>query len=212
MLIPVFILAAALLQVDVPPVPGLCSAPLPADRETLGCYKTGELEIRDAPPELYWQIYQYRTLEAATAEAARHRWSMVAQAHSRTWLYVLSRVPEQIRGGTKRAMVGPLQAPAGPVMAHFAEAIFPPGMQTRVHSHPGPEAFYVVEGQQCMETPNEKQLIAAGGTYIVKQGPHIQAAPDGRRNLVLILSPKGEPAVISGGDWKPSGFCSVSTR
>jgi mannose-6-phosphate isomerase-like protein (cupin superfamily) len=85
-------------------------------------------------------------------------------------------------------------------------------MQTRVHSHRGPEAFYVVEGQQCMETPIEKRLIAAGGTYVVKQGPHIQAAPKGRRNLVLILSPKGEPAVISGGDWQPSGFCKLPTQ
>lgn len=84
-------------------------------------------------------------------------------------------------------------------------------MQTRVHSHLGPEAFYVVEGEQCMETPDDKRLIPAGGTYVVERGPHIQAAPKGRRNLILILSPKGQPAVVPGADWQPTGFCSVST-
>ncbi len=56
-------------------------------------------------------------------------------------------------GGQRRAKIGPLEVPNGPVTAHFPEAIFPPGMRTRVHSHPGPEAFYVVEGEQCMERP-----------------------------------------------------------
>ena len=107
-------------------------------------------------------------------------------------------------------MVGPLHPPTGPVTAHFSEANFPPGMQTRVHSHLGPEAFYVVEGEQCMETPSDKRLIAAGGTYVVERGPHIQAAPRGRRNLVLILAPTGQPAVIPGGSWQPTGFCNPS--
>ena len=85
-------------------------------------------------------------------------------------------------------------------------------MQTRVHSHPGPEAFYVVEGEQCMETPSDRRLIPAGGTYVVESGPHIQAAPNGRRNLVLILAPSGQPAVIPGGNWRPTGFCKASAR
>ena len=211
MLTPILLLAAVLGQGDVPPVPGLCSAPVPADRETPGCYQTSQIDLGDVRSELYWQIYQFPTQAVATAEAARHRWSTVARAHSRFWLYVLGGVSEPIRGGFKRATIGPLYPPAGPVTAHFSEAIFPHGMQTRVHSHPGPEAFYVVEGEQCMETPTDKRRITAGGTYVVERGPHIQAAPTGRRNLVLILSPKGQPAVIPGGDWRPTGFCKPST-
>jgi quercetin dioxygenase-like cupin family protein len=71
----------------------------------------------------------------------------------------------------------------------------------------GPEAFYVVEGEQCMETPSEKRLVQAGETYVVERGPHIQATPQGRRNLVLILAPKGRPPVTPGGEWRPTGFC-----
>ena len=207
---PLSLLLIALLnpQDVVPPVPGLCSMPVPANREQAGCYQTNAVDLDGAPKQIYWQIYEYRTAAAANAEAARHRWAAVTQIHSRTWLYVLGAANVRVRGGTRRARIGPLEPPASQVTAHFAEAIFPPGMRTRVHSHLGPEAFYVVEGEQCMETPTDQRKIRAGGTYIVASGPHIQAAPLGRRNLVLILVPKGKPAVIPGGDWKPTQFCS----
>jgi quercetin dioxygenase-like cupin family protein len=208
MLTPIFLMVAAMAQADVPPVPGLCSAPVPANREAPGCYQTGQIDLTNAPSEIYWHIYQYPSEEAAVAEAGHHRWSAVAQAHSRIWLYVLGEPSERVSTGIKRAVIGPLRIPAGVTTAHFSEAIFPPGMQTRVHSHPGPEAFYVVEGEQCMETSSDKRVIPTDGTYIVESGPHIQAAPKGRRNLVLILTPKGRPAVIPGGDWRPTGFCS----
>lgn len=206
---PLSMLLMALInpQDAVPPVPGLCSLPVPANRDQPGCYETNRVELERAPKQIYWQIYEYPAAAAANAEAARHRWAAVTQIHARTWLYVLGGADEKVRGGTKRALIGPLDLPASEVTAHFSEAIFPPGMRTRVHSHPGPEAFYIVEGEQCMETPTDRRKIPAGGNYIVGSGLHIQAAPTGRRNLVLILVPKGETAVIPGGDWKPTQFC-----
>lgn len=203
----ILFMAAAVGLADVPPVPGLCSLPVPENREAPGCYKTGEIDLADAPGEIFWHVYQYETLAEATSEAGRHRWAAVAEAHSRNWLYVLGDELELVGGGARRAVIGPLHLGTGPSTAHFSEAIFPPGMQTRVHSHPGPEAFYVVEGEQCMETPTDRRLIPAGGTYIVERGPHLQAAPKGRRNLVLIVAPKGQPAVVPGGNWQPIGYC-----
>jgi hypothetical protein len=50
-------------------------------------------------------------------------------------------------------------------------------------------------------------VLAAGQTYIVTAGPHLQAMPHGRRNLVLILAPQGAPAIVPGGAWHPTGFC-----
>lgn len=208
MLTLIVLTAAAIAQADVPPVPGLCSAPVPTDRDTPGCYQTNQIDLTDAPAEIYWQIYQYPTEAAAATEARRHRWSAVTQAHSRNWLYVLGQASERVSNGVRRAVIGPLPVPAGVATAHFSEAVFPPGMQTRVHSHPGPEAFYVVDGEQCMETPRDKRVIPAGGTYVVEGGPHLQAAPKGRRNLVLVLLPKGQPFMSLGSGWRPTGFCS----
>lgn len=206
---PISLLLATLLAatLEVPPVPGLCTAPVPADQDAAGCYSTNTLALHDAPESLFWHIQQFDTLAAAQAEAARHRWSAVAQAHGRIWLYVLGDAHQAIAGGTPRAVIGPLMVPAGPAKAYFAEAVFPPGMRTRVHAHPGPEAFYVVEGEQCMETPGDRRIIPAGGSDIVTGGLHIQGAPKGRRNLVLILAPTAAAPVMPGGDWVPSDFC-----
>jgi mannose-6-phosphate isomerase-like protein (cupin superfamily) len=86
------------------------------------------------------------------------------------------------------------------------ESWFPLGMRTRVHSHSGPEAFYVIEGQQCVETPSEQRIIAPGQSYIVEEGAHLQAAPEGRRSLVLILARPNEPWMQLEA-WQPSGYC-----
>lgn len=195
----------------VPPVPGLCSAPVPADPDTPGCYMTNVIKLPDAPPALYWHIRQFDAADAAQAEAQRHRWAAVTRIHGRTWLYVLGDRDAAISGGTPRAVIGPLTVPHLPATALFSEAIFPPGMRTRVHSHPGPEAFYVVDGEQCMESPTDQRVIGAGGTYIVASGPHLQAAPKGRRNLVLILAPEGVAPVVPGGDWTPTAYCAGAT-
>lgn len=207
MLWPGLLIAAVVAQADVPPVPGLCSAPVPENRETPGCYKTGEIELIGAPSAIFWHIFEFPTLAAASAEARHHRWASVTQIHSRIWLYVLGGSAERVSGGTQLAVIGPLQVAPGVQTAHLAASIFPPGMRTRVHTHPGPEAFYVVEGRQCMESPTGRRVVAAKESYIVANGPHLQTAPQGRRNLVLILAPKGTPSVRPGGNWKPTGFC-----
>ena len=201
------LLAAANPQSATPPVPGLCTAPVPADKDSPGCYQTNAVDLGDGLRSLYWHIVEYGSEAEAETQAKKHRFAAVTTIHGKTWLYVLGAEKEAVTGGTRRAAIGPLNVPAGRVTAHFSEAIFPPGMRARVHSHPGPEAFYVVEGEQCMETPTDKQLLPAGTSYIVRTGPHLQAAPRGRRNLVLILAPSGEPFVIPGGDWTPTGFC-----
>lgn len=204
----VAILAAASLSTQtVPPVPGLCTAPAAENVEKPGCYLSAEIALDGAPATLFWHIYEVANKDDASAEAKRHRWATVVVAHSRIWLYVLGGPDEDIHGGVRKAVVGPLQMPAGEVKARFMEAIFPPGMRTRVHAHFGPEAFYVVEGEQCMESPSARQKLVAGSTYIIASGPHVQAAPKGRRNLVLILAPTNAPWSVPRDDWTPSSFC-----
>jgi hypothetical protein len=83
MLVPVFLMMAAVSQTNVPPVPGLCMAPVPADHDTPGCYQTGTVELNGAPPNIFWQIYEFPTLAEAQSEAARHRWASVAEAHAK---------------------------------------------------------------------------------------------------------------------------------
>lgn len=79
-------------------------------------------------------------------------------------------------------------------------------MRSRVHSHPGLEAFYVVDGEHCTETSHDKRMIGAGGSCIVAGGLHVRAALKGRRKLVLILALANARPVIFGADWVPSDF------
>ena len=35
-----------------------------------------------------------------------------------------------------------------------------PGSTTPVHTHPGPEVIYIVDGEQCMETPRSATVFS----------------------------------------------------
>lgn len=164
------------------PVPGGCAEPAAANVGKSGCYASGELRIERSPQTIYWHIYRFSNRHSAKAEAARHPWSSVAASHGRTWLFVLGPRRLNVGIGERVAAIGPMPLPRGkPMMARFLESDFPAGMRTRVHSHPGPEGFYVVQGEQCMDTPTGRTKIAAGGTHVVRGGPHMQAATMGVR-------------------------------
>ena len=136
--------------------------------------------------------------------------SAVTFSHGQVWLHVLSAgPPPALAAGAERiAVAGPLRVPSpGPVVARFLESVFPPGMRTRNHAHPGPEAFYVLDGVQCMESRDDRRRVQAGETYVIAGGPHVQAAPAGRRNLALLIVPEGAPWIELVADWTPSDFC-----
>jgi quercetin dioxygenase-like cupin family protein len=104
------------------------------------------------------------------------------------------------------------------------EALYPPGAQTPQnrpgHRHPGPEAWYVLSGAQCLETPNGLVTASAGGTALVPEGWPTAVSSVGsetRRTVVLVLHPSSEPYSMAIDDprspgaphahWKPRGLC-----
>jgi quercetin dioxygenase-like cupin family protein len=51
------------------------------------------------------------------------------------------------------ARIGPLVLPRAPVYtAVFSFAAMQPGQRSIVHTHPGPEGWYMLAGEQCLET------------------------------------------------------------
>lgn len=193
---------------QTPPVPGLCSEPASANVGRPGCYLSAQLPVAGGTEPLFWHILVFPDLAAAQAEAARHDAATVVAAHDRIWLYVMGSQDLTIGTGERQAVIGPLRRPnPGPLVARFLESIFPPGMRTRTHAHPGPEAFYVVEGEQCMDSPGAQARIGVGDSYILEGGPHLQAAPTGRRNLVALLLPTQEPWMSLSPEWTPSAYC-----
>jgi quercetin dioxygenase-like cupin family protein len=91
------------------------------------------------------------------------------------------------------------------------EAVFTPGMTAPAHTHSGPEAWYTVAGETCLETPDGKQIGRVGGPpVIVPGGPPMHLTATGtevRRALVLILHDASKPSTTLHHDWKPKGLC-----
>ena len=93
----------------------------------------------------------------------------------------------------------------------YREAVFTPGMTAPTHTHSGPEAWYTVAGETCLETPDGVQIGRAGcPPVIVPGGPPMHLTATGteiRRALVLILHDANQPATTTHHDWKPKGLC-----
>ena len=114
------------------------------------------------------------------------------------------------RGGTAVAVVGPLQLPAAKsYTAVLSYAVMRPGDNSRVHTHPGPEGWYVLAGEQCLETPDGAHRSRAGGTSTVRANVPMELNVTGRtlrRAFALVIhdsaQQRGTPSA-----WKPSGAC-----
>jgi quercetin dioxygenase-like cupin family protein len=54
-------------------------------------------------------------------------------------------------------------------------------MKSAVHRHAGPEAWYVLSGEQCLETPSGKSVIGTGQSGLVPGGPPMILMATGTR-------------------------------
>lgn len=204
-----FLLAAVAAEAlgPISPVPGGCTAPAADNRGRPGCFLSAELPIVPETDMLYWHVVEMPEEGAAVRLAQGLPGAVALLAHDRWWVHLLNADPVE-RGLPAHHVAASFAVEAGrPLVARLIESWFPPGMRTRPHAHSGPEAFYVIDGVQCTETPAERRMIAAGESYTVAGGPHLQAAPQGRRSLVVILAPAGEPWMRLTDGWSGTGFC-----
>ena len=175
-----------------------------------GCWKLDSMPISaPAGTPLYWHVYEFPS--AAKAQEARDDQSRIIEAYGRVWLESVGPRQWTPKGGRHVATVGPMQtiSPA-PQTASFMEAMFTPGMRSRVHTHPGPEAWVVLEGEQCLETPEGKIRVQAGESMMVRGGLPMALYGTGkgiRRALVLILHPTGQPMGTTYDGWQPTESC-----
>ncbi len=176
----------------------------------LGCWVLATAAVSGtAGQPLYWHVYEFSS--PADAERARDGQSTVMQAYGRSWLLAVAAQDWTARGGRRVATVGPLQLlSSAPHTATFMEATFTPGMRSRVHTHPGPEAWVVLQGEQCLETPEGNIRVKTGESMMVRGGIPMALYGTGRsirQALVVILHPTGEPPGKTHAEWQPTGSC-----
>jgi quercetin dioxygenase-like cupin family protein len=184
--------------------------PAEGRQDQLGCWIIATLPVAaTAGSALYWHVYELPAQgEPAVADLGGGR---SVRAYGRNWLFMMAGRDWRPNVGRHVATVGPmLPLTTGPHTASFSAAMFKPGMRSRIHTHPGPEAWVVLEGEQCLETPEGVMRGAAGDSMMVRGGIPMALFGTGttsRRALVVVLHPTGELPGKIYADWQPTGAC-----
>jgi len=191
-------------------VPGGCETPASERTSEAGCYFVASENLGELPQTpLYWHLYNYSN--RAEAEAAKGPRGTVVESFGKVWLYTIGEVNWRPSRGERVAVIGPLPISSGKqYTARYMEALFPPGMKGSPHRHPGPEAWYVLTGSQCLETSEGIIVARAGESAVVPEGPamNIQSvSTEIRRSVLLILHDTSQHFVTRTSDWTPKGLC-----
>lgn len=211
----VVLLAAGVAFAQLPGtrILGGCDVPVAQRTSDTGCYLTATLALPALPNgPVYWHVYAYPSRAAADAVPQRPA-SIVVEALGKVWLFAIGDAEWHTSTGERVARIGPLPLLAAKrYTARFMEAVFPPGqgLQTAVHHHSGPEAWYVVSGAQCLRTPDATIVLRKGESGFVAGGPPMMltgVGPDIRRALVLVLHDSEQPWMTVTTDWRPTVGC-----
>jgi quercetin dioxygenase-like cupin family protein len=177
-----------------------CIADSPERRGEPGCAIVSDKRLSGpllAP--VLWHIDEFPTLaDAQRVETPR---SLAIVAHGSAWLYSLEADTTNHHGGKHRAVVGPIPVRPNQLYSMMAmSAYFTPGQYSVVHTHPGPEAWWVLEGEQCLQTTRTTIRARAGQGAIVAEGDTMRMVGTGtgpRRALVLILHDADKPGGLT---------------
>jgi quercetin dioxygenase-like cupin family protein len=157
---------------------------------------------------VYWHLRAFPS--RAAAKAAKSRMGLVFNEEGRVWLSEFG-PREAIPGaGEVVAVVGPLQLPrAERFNAVLSFAIMRPGDRSMIHTHPGPEGWYLLAGEQCVLTPSGSKYAAAGETMTTPPNVPIELRVTGRttrRALLVVIHDAAKPRTIPS-MWEPPARC-----
>src|SRR3954471_3823675 len=141
--------------------------PAGAKRPAFGCFNVGVATgLHFTQRSVYWHLRAFPNTKAA--EAAKSATGIVVEEGGRVWLSEFGPRDLAMHGGQAVAVVGPMQLPAAKgYTAVLSYAVMRPGDNSRVHTHAGPEGWYVLAGEQCLETPAGAHRAGVGGTMTV---------------------------------------------
>jgi quercetin dioxygenase-like cupin family protein len=136
--------------------------------------------------------------------------AFTVDAANQTWVFSFGPKDASPESGTPVITVGPLPltpAKSYQVVSYFV--VMPASAHTMVHTHPGPEAWYVLEGAQCLETPAGAMKLVAGEGGVAPPNTPMRLSNTGsatRRALFIVIHDVTQPWA-SPSDWKPVGAC-----
>jgi quercetin dioxygenase-like cupin family protein len=217
-LVPFHIALTGHLRAQVPATAGhnhltevaCVDVPAGEKRPEFGCFNIATVTgLHFNQTSVYWHLRAFPSRKAA--EAVKSPSGIVVEEDGRVWLSEFGPRDSAPRGGEAIVIVGPLQLPtAKSYAAVLSYAVMRPGDNSRVHTHPGPEGWYVLAGEQCLETPAGATRAQAGGTMTVEGNTPMELNVTGtatRRAFALVIHDSAQERGIPS-DWKPSRACS----
>jgi quercetin dioxygenase-like cupin family protein len=193
-------------------IPGGVCKPAAQRTQEVGCWIMADESVgKLTKPQVFWHLDSYLTRAAAQADKGTR--SAVLEALGKVWLMTIEDEKWRPAHGNRVAEIGPIPIIAGEdYSAQYMEAIFTPGMTAPAHLHSGPEAWYTVTGETCLETSDGRVQIgrAGGPPVIVPLGLSMHLTATGteqRRALVLILHQSSMLPTTLVNDWTPKGLC-----
>lgn len=208
------VLAASRSQAQTPGAFGTCIPAAQRAGHDVGCFILTEQSLGTfAPDHVFWHVTRFGSRTAAEREnAGAATKGTVIDALGAHWLLTIADSVWRPHRGRHAAIIGPLPiTPGVAYSALYMEATMRPGMKSAIHRHSGPEAWYTMKGETCLETPNGTQVGRAGRPpVIVPGGQPMELTATGkekRESLVLILHDASQPPTSMESTWKPRGLC-----
>jgi quercetin dioxygenase-like cupin family protein len=178
-------------------------------RPDYGCWVIATAHaLTFSEPSIYWHLRKFQSREAA--EAAKTLTGVVGEVDGQVWLSDFGPRDMTLKGGEKVAVVGPLELPqANSYDAVFMNAVMRPRDRSRVHTHPGPEAWFMLSGDQCLETPAGARRASAGASMTVPPNVPMELMIVGKqvRHSLVVIVHDSTQLKASPSDWKPAGLC-----
>ncbi len=197
--------------------PGGACKPASERIQEVGCWIMADDPVGQlTKSQVFWHLDGYSTRAAAQADKGPQ--GTVIESLGKVWLMTIEDAKWKPAHGNRIAEIGPLPIAAGEKYSvQYMEAIFTPGMTAPAHIHSGPEAWYTMAGETCLETSDGRVQIgrAGGPPVIVPMGLSMHLTATGtqqRRAIVLILHQSSKPASTMIHDWTPKGLCRMRTE
>jgi quercetin dioxygenase-like cupin family protein len=192
---------------------GICVPRAQRGADSVGCFIVVDRPVGrlDATP-VFWFVSRLASRVRPTAALPAR--STIIDAFGSSWLLAVGDAKSAPHDGTLVATIGPLPIAADhSYSALYMEASMRPGMKSAIHRHSGPEAWYTLSGETCLETPSGAMVGRAGGPPVIVPGGgpmELTATGTGiRRSLVLILHDSLQPPTTMETTWKPRGLCNA---
>lgn len=181
-----------------------------AKHDKLGCFnlaRAGGLAFAEGEA-VYWSLFMLPDENAA--QAAKSAQGVIAKEYGRVWLSEFGSKDLLKPGARLMARVGPLQVHPGVAYSQvFSYVVTRPGERTPVQTHSGPEVWYLLAGQQCVETPDGVGRAQPGDAVTLRLDAPMQVVTTGKsaRHAFAVVLHEANEHRSKPSDWKPTGAC-----